>query len=898
MPLAGWRWTLPLRFRSIFRRSAVERDLDDEIRMHVEEQTRQNLTRGMTHDEARLAALRAFGGVEQRKEECRDARGIRVMEDFVADLRYASRMMRRAPAFTAVAVLSLALGFGANTAIFSLLDALLLKSLPVHEPDQLFALRGTAHYPVYQAIRQHNRWFIDLFATSGVSRLDVEVGNTLPERTSVSLVSGSYFSVLGVRPVIGRTFTTSDDQAPGAHPVAVVSFGYWQRRFASDPDLVGRTIRITGTPITIVGVTPPGFFGERVGAAPDLWVPLTMWGQVVPGRNLLRSPGTGWLSLVGRVKPGIKLAEAEAALTALFRQFLLDMLGPNMADDDRRDFERAAVTLAPAHNGLSSLRGEFSRPLLILMACVALVLLIACANVANLLLARAAARRREIGVRLAIGMGRGRLVRQLATETLLLSGMGALVGLALGSWVREVLLRLVSTDGTRVPLAAAMDARVLLFAAALLLVTGLIFGLAPAWQTTRVDLATSIGRQRLPDSPGNRRFTVSSLLVAGQVALSLVLLVGAGLFLRTLANLRDVNLGFHPDRLLIVDVDRSAAYPGAEYAALARRLLQRMKTIAGVESATFSENGALGGRDSGTSRMRPDDFIPGADGIPQAQYDIVGPEYFGTMGITRFMGRDIDERDDSAAPRVVAINEAMARRYFGRSNPLGRRMLWGVGKTQGEMEIIAVVRDVKQRSPRDEAELRFYVPYLQHPARELASVRFIVRTSGSPEAVLDRVQQTIRSEDPRLSIGSIDIVTDLVDRTLVRERMIATLSAAFGVLAVALACVGLYGLVSYRVVRRTSEIGVRMAFGAARCSVLWMIVRQDLALVAAGIAAGVPLALAASGLTQSLLFGVAASDSATIVAATLAIVLAGFLAGFVPAWRAMRIEPAAALRHE
>jgi hypothetical protein len=313
MPLARWRYTLPLRLRSLFRRDAVEHELNDELLFHIDRQIDEHMARGMKRDEARTAALRAMGGLDQRKEECRDARGVRLIEDFVGDLRYALRMMRRAPSFTAVAVLSLALGIGANTAIFSLLDALLLKSLPVHDPHQLYELRGTAHNPVYQTIRQHNRWFVDLFATSGVSRLDVEVGNAMPERTSVSLVTGSYFSVLGVQPFMGRTFTTADDQVPGGHPVAVASFGYWQRRFARDPDVVGRTVRITGTSITIIGVTPPGFFGERVGAAPDLWVPLTMWGQVVPGRNLLRSPGTGWLTLVGRVKPGISIPEPEPA---------------------------------------------------------------------------------------------------------------------------------------------------------------------------------------------------------------------------------------------------------------------------------------------------------------------------------------------------------------------------------------------------------------------------------------------------------------------------------------------------------------------------------------------------------------------------------------------------------
>jgi len=456
----------------------------------------------------------------------------------------------------------------------------------------------------------------------------------------------------------------------------------------------------------------------------------------------------------------------------------------------------------------------------------------------------------------------------------------------------------VSEDGSRLPLAVAMDTRLLMFVAALALATGVVFGLAPCWQAMRVDLVASVGRLRQPHGGGRGRLGLSPLLVVGQVALSLVLVAGAGLFLRTLTNLRGVDLGFDPDRLLIVDIDRSAAHPATEYAALCRRLMQRMRTVAGVESVTFSENGALGGRDSSTNRMRPDDVVPGAEGLPHAQYDIVGPEYFGTMGISRLRGRDIDERDDAAAPPVVAINEQMARRFFGDASPLGRRMRWGYGEGQRDMEIIAVVRDVKQLGPRDEAQLRFYVPYFQHSARELASARFALRTTAPPDAIVDRLRQTVRAEDARLSIGSIEMAADLFDRTLVRERLVAALSAAFGVLALLLASVGLYGLLAYRVARRTSEIGVRMAFGAARRTVLMMIVRQDLALVAAGILAGVPLALAASSYIRTVLYGVRADDAPTLVAATLAITLSGLLAGAAPAWRAMRIEPAAALRHE
>jgi predicted permease len=898
MPPARWRYTLPLRLRSLFRRGVVDRELDEELQFHIEQQIEANVARGMTPDAARIAALRAMGGLEQRKEECRDTRRVRVIEDFLMDVRYALRTMRRAPAFSAVAVLSLALGFGANTAIFSLLDAVLLKSLPVHDPQRLFVFQSPGTYPVSQVFRQQ-RSLVHVFASSGALALDVEAGAAPPERTAVALVSGSYFDVLGVRPLAGRTLTENDDRVPGAHPVAVASFAYWRRRFGGDPGLVGTSLWINGQPITILGVMPAGFFGERVGAAPDLWLPLSMWGEVVPGRNLLRSPGTSWLSLMGRLQPGVSRVQAETALTPLMRQALTDAFGPKIADDDRQDIARATVRLVPVNQASTRVRAEFSRPLQILMAVVALVLAIACANVANLLLARAVTRRREIAVRLAMGMRRGRLIRQLLAESLLLSGLAGLAGLVFAWWAREGLLALASADGSRLPVEAAFDARVLVFTGALAIGTGVLFGLAPARQSTHTDVATSLGNMRQTGGDGSRKDALSAWLVAGQVALALVLVFGAALFLRTLGNLRHVNLGFAPERLVILDMAaKPAAYRDVEYATVCRRLLQQMATLGGVASVTMSENGALAGRDSGTNRMRPEDFVPGAEGIPQARYDMVGPEYFGTMGISRLAGRDIDAGDEASAPRVVAINEHMARRFYGTRNPVGSRMLWGIGDSQRAYEVIAVVRNVKHRGLRDEDELRFYVPYFQHPERQLAGARFIVRTTAAPEALVDRLRQTIRAEDKRLSIGSVDVATDLVDRTLVRERMIATLSLAFGALALVLACVGLYGLIAYRVARRTREIGVRMAFGAARRSVLAMVVRQDLALVLAGILAGVPLALAASRLARSMLFGVSAADAATLAGSIAAIALAGLLAGLVPAWRATRIDPATALRHE
>jgi predicted permease len=833
------------------------------------------------------------------KERYRDQRGLPFVDLLLQDVRYAFRIFRRSPGFTATAVLSLALGLGANTAIFSVLDAVLLKALPVKNPEQLFVLQGgDFSYPAYEAFRQQNDSLIDVFATSGITTVDAQIDDSASEQTHISLVSGPYFSVLGVPAVIGRTFTADDDGVPGTHPIAVLSYGYWERRFGRDPAILGKTIRISGTPITIIGVTPPAFFGEQVGRAPNLWVPLTMWARVVPGRDLVASRTTSWLQIIGRLQPGRSISQTGTALTAQYRHVLTDIFGGAAPDDTRREIAAAHVTLLPAYNGVSSLRRQFSRPLQVLMIVVALVLLIACANVANLLIARATARRREIALRLALGISRRRLIRQLLTESLLLSAAGGGVGIVVAWWARESLLRLITADGSRVPLAVATDARVLAFVATLSIVTGIVFGLVPAWQSASVNLSVTMGNAGHGHTRPNR-VAIGSLLVVAEIAMSLVLLIGAGLFLRTVTNLHDVDLGFAPERLLIFDVNPLAAgYRDGAYAAVCQRLLERLNAVPAVTSATFSENGVLTGRDSDTNRMRPTDFVPGQEGVPSARFDAVGPQYFKTMGIALLAGRDIDVHDDTASHDVMVINEAMSRRFFGTASPIGRRMLWGAGGDSQVYEIVGVVRDVKQHGPRDQTVLRFYVPYFQHRQPELASARFMLRTAANPAAVLSLAREAIQSEDKTLPIVSIDTVRALEDRSLVQERMIATLSSVFSVLALGLACIGLYGLMAYRVAQRTSEIGIRIALGSTRHQVLWLVLRQDLALIAAGLAIGAPLALAASRLIQSLLFGLDGADQGNLLAALAVMTSVGVVAGLGPALRAAHIEPAVSLRHE
>ena len=884
-------WNLMSRHR---RDSELRHELETHLTL-LEEDARR---RGLDHDAARQEARRRFGNPVAYREQAVEAGMSTWLDTVWQDVRYAVRTLRRSPGFAASAVLSLALGIGANTAIFSVLDAVLLRSLPVKDADQLLVVGtgGDYSYPVFQRFREENHVFQDLFATAEARMADVDLGNG-PERTNVALVSGSYFGVLGLSPVAGRIFTPDDDRVGGSQPVAVASYGYWQRRFGRDRALVGRTVTMNGAPITVVGVAPPEFFGERVGAAPDLWVPLTLQEVIEPGRDILGNSNAAWLQIIGRRRPGLNVASAEAELTRLYRRALFDSFGTTLQSDTRRRIEQATVKLESASTGLSTLRVRFSRPLQVLMTVVALLLLIACANVANLLLARAAARRREIGLRVALGVGRARLVRQLLTESVLLSGMGALLGMLLASWSQGILLRLVSRDGRAVPLAVGLDARVLTFVLVISVATGLLFGLAPAWQSARADLMLSLRSKQATPSRG--RFALSPSLVVIQVAISVVLLVGAGLFLRTLSNLGGVDLGFAPDRLLIVDVNpRLVGYHGERYAALCRRLLQQLKSVPGVASVTFSENGVLTDRDSSTSRMRPEGFVAGSQGPPQARFDAVGPDYLRTMGITLLEGRDIDERDQSSASRVVVISEQMARRYFANTTSIGRRMLWGPGNALQNLEIVGVARDVKQHDPRDDMRLRFYVPYFQQARVELDSVRFIVRTAAEPRAMSGLLRQAVHSEDHRLPIISVDTAETLADRTLVQERLVATLSAAFAALALTLTCIGLYGLLAYRVARRTNEIGIRMALGATRRRVLWTVVRLDLVLIVTGVTFGLPLALGASQLGRSLLFGVDPTDGWVLGAATLAMAFIGVLAGAIPGYRASQVQPIVALRHD
>jgi predicted permease len=903
---------LRLRLRSLFRRSRVEAELAAELRFHLDQLTEENITSGMSPDEARHAALRAFGGVPQIQERCREMRGNRWIEQLVQDLSYAVRTFRRSPAFTLIAVFSLALGIGANTAIFSLINALLLRHLPVHEPSGLVAVGDPSRtgslstgnvrndlmsYPLYEEIRKQNQVFTDVLASGRSGRLNVVLGPTGGEGEAARgrLVSGNYFSLLGVHALRGRTFTAEEGRAPGAAPFAVISHDYWTRRFSQEAGAVGRTIQINDHPFTIVGVMPPGFFGDIVGVSTDIWIPLSMQPQVNPGRNYLDRWDTSWLLLMGRLRPGASIEKARAEINVLFPRILEERAGTALSKDLLPDPDRMHVDVASGAAGFSYLRQQITQPLFTLMGMVALVLVVACANVANLLLERAMARKKEIAVRLALGAGSGRLIRQLLTESVPLSGLGGLLGLAFAFWASRALLRLIGGASS----AAAVDLRpdfpVLAFTASVAILTGILFGLAPAFRATRVELAPTLkeGSRSVVGSGSRARWPLRKLLVAAQFALSLLLVMGAGLFVGTLRNLQRLDLGYPRDQILMVNVDPfGAGYEGGRLESFPRDMIERLRAIPGVRGVSYSTNGLFSGTESSTT-VRSPSFETPAEGV-SLHYDLVGPDYFKAVGIPLLLGRGIEVRDGTGGPPVAVINEAMAKERFPGESPLGKRLVMQ-GPPDVEYEIVGVVANARDHDLRGAVPPRFYVPMTTDDPD--LDFNFEIRTS-EPAALVEPVRKAIQSYDPDLPMTDLEPLATMIDDSIVNERIIARLSAVFGLLALLLAAIGLYGVISYTIARRTNEIGIRMALGARRPIVLWMVLRETLLLALAGIVLGVPAALGSTRAVASRLFGLSFADPVTLAATVGILLVVALCAGLIPGSRATRVSPVQALRYE
>jgi predicted permease len=915
---------LRLRFRSLFLRPRVEAELAAEINFHLEQQIAENMAAGMSSREARQAALRAFGGVAQIQERCREMRGLRILDEIGQDLRYAVRTFRRSPVFTLVAALSLALGIGANTAIFSLINALLLRTLPVREPAQLVAVGDTSRtgslsegnvrsdlfsYPMYQRLRDQNHVFSALYASGRAGRLAVGTAdgggpsgatNSAAETASGRIVSGNFFSLLGVQAARGRTFTEQEDRAPGASPVVVISHDYWKRRFAEDPRIVGKALKLNGSPFTVIGVTPPGFTGDVVGRPTDLWVPLSMQLQVNPGRPYRDRWDTSWLLLMGRLKPGATLAQARAEMTTLFARTVEAEAKTNIPQELQPSDEMLKhVEVTRGGAGYSPFRREFSQPLFTLMAIVALVLLVACANVANLMLERAMGRQKEIAVRLSLGAGRARLLRQLLTESLLLSALGGALGIVFALWAGPALLKLAGGTSA-IGLDLHPDVRILGFTAAVALLTGILFGLAPARRATRIDLAPVLkenARSVVGSGKGAGRWPLGKMLVVSQFALSLLLLMGAGLFVRSLQNLETLDLGYDRDSLVLVKLDPvGAGYQGEKLLrTFPRDIVDRLKSLPGVTAVSYSENGIFSGTESDTTVHIEGFQGTEEDGSLGVAYDRVGPEYFQSVGIPLLQGRGISGQDRTGAPLVAVVNEALMKAYFHGQSPLGKHISTTGPPAEVPYEIVGVSRDVRDHDLRGPVPPRAYLALLQ--SDEPASAFNVEIRTRTPAAVVQPARQAVRDYDPDMPIYGVQPVRDMIDDSISHERMIAKLSAVFGLLALLLASLGLYGVISYTIARRTNEIGIRMALGAGRRTVLWMVLRETLLLALIGVALGVPAALAAARLISSRLFGLSAYDPVTLSAATAILICVAILAGTIPGSRATRVDPTQALRY-
>ena len=843
------------------------------------------------------------------------------MGSLIQDLRFAFRGLVKAPAFTTVAVASLALGIGANTAIFTLLDQVLLKLLPVKDPRELVLLtmRGSHYgsnwggnalsYPMYSDIRENNQVFTGMFCRFS-TRVSLSFGGQT-ERVGAELVSGTYFPVLGVAAALGRTFTPEEDQSPGGQPLAMLSYDYWKSRFASDPSVVGQTVVVNGHNLTIVGVAQAGFTGAELEFVPQIFVPMMMQAQMTPGNDLLKDRRSRFVNAFGRLKPGVTGEQAKASLAPFFKGMLemevKEAAFRNASVETREAFLKNVLDLLPGGQGRSYVRRQLEAPLWVLMGLTAGVLLIACANVAGLLLARAASREKEIAVRLAIGASRARLVRLLLVESLVLAAIGALCGMAMAWVTNRVVLGLLPPDAAALRLSPAPDPRTLLFTAGAAGLTSLLFGLWPAWQSTRPDLAPTLKETAGALAGGRRQARFRQALVGVQVALSLLLLVGAGLFVRTLFNLRELGPGFSVDRLIAFNVDPSLnGYDLERCKAFYGRLTDELRALPGVTRVGLAAVGILQDNEWDSS-ITVEGHVPAPGHEPNPFMNSIGPGYFAVLGVEVVAGRDLRLSDteqvkhsdgkDDYSPRVVMVNEKFAHRFFGDRDPVGRRVGFGSDPgTPTDMEIVGVVKDIKYTNLKDEVPIQMFIPYMA--SRFVGDMTVYLRASQSPDAVMASVRQRVRSLDAQLPVYAVRTMENRVSDSLLVERLIASLSTAFGTLATVLACVGLYGVLAYNVSRRRREIGVRMALGAGVADVVRLVLREALLLLALGLVVGLPLALGLARAVQSQLFGVHFADPLTIGAAALGLSLAATLAGYLPARRASRIDPVTALRYE
>jgi len=862
------------RLRGLFGTSAR---LDEEIAAHLDMLAADCERRGLSPESARAQARREFGAVTQMREAHREQRRLPVFDTLAQDLRYALRQLRQSPAFAAAAILTLALGIGANAAIYQVLDAVVFRALPVRNSEQLVLVRLmrdkkvlSFSYPLYREMAARQRVVAGMFAASSESVV-LRRGAHI-ETVNATLVTGNYFQVLGVPARRGRCFTEADDRAAAA--VAVISHAFWQREFAGGA-AIGAPLQLNRALVTIVGIMPPAFFGESAGTPPDIWLPLSMQPQLSP-TDWLDAPAFSWLQVTARLRPDVSTTQAATALTALYRQL------PDLGSPDYQ------VQLQPANQVLAELNAQTAHPLFILIGITAAVLLIACCNLANLLLGRATARTHEIGVRLALGAGRGRIVRHLLTESFLLSTLGTLAAGGLAWWGSRAL-----TQAEGWHLAIDPSWRVLGFIAAIAILATLLFGLAPAVSATRFDLLPALNAHRRTQTGGRPRQLLGKLLIVTQISTSLLLLTGAALLGRTLWNLQHQDFGFTRGNILMIDLPVEFG-PKMLSRSLRLRpaLYDRLLALPGVRSVAFSACGLMSGWQKTGPASTPERPAQKSD---YTRYTYVTPHYFETLGIRLVAGRAIDETDRAGAAPVMVLSETAARTLFGGANPLGR-MVSGSYTFQGKSaaQVVGVAHDVRF-GPRDPYAFQIYLPFSQS---QFPMTEALLRTAGDPASMAGSVRAAIQDLDATVAVGAVATLQQKIDSGLVHERMMALLSACFGLLALVLTSVGVYGVIVYAVERRTREIGIRLALGAARRQVAAMLLRELGLLVLASLMLGIAATLAATRTIQTLLYGIAASDFVTVAAAALALALVAALAAWIPARRAAHLDPMDALRTE
>lgn len=890
------------RLVALVHKKKLDLEMTEEMRLHLELRTQANIDAGMTPEEARCAARRRFGGVDQVQETCRDQRGVPWIEHLIQDVRYALRTLAHSPGFAAVAVLSLSLGIGANTAIFSLLDAILLRSLPVRNPHELRVVEwvgrnpevsnytgngmgrtgtgltysGSFSYPAYRDFRDRGTGFAEVFAFFPLSNVTA----IAHDQSGVAwglMVSGNFFAGYGAQTMIGRPIVPEDDQ-PAATPVAVITYRCWERYFSRDRNVIGQTVTLNQNSFTIIGVLARGFAGPTIGDPSDFYIPLSAQPRMVPSRPL-GSPRHWWVQIMARLAPGADESQAQASLDALFRQDL-------RASDNK--MEQPAIWLRDGRRGPMLARESIGGPLWALLAVVGLVLLIACANLAGLLLVRSAARQHEMAVRAAIGANRGRLIRQSLTESLLLALAGGSLGLILASWGMAGLPQLVARFQQNLHFDTSLDANVLAFTFGVSVATALLSGLLPALRASRVDPATGLKDRSAPGTP---RLRLGKVLVSAQVGLSALLVVIAGLLVQTFANLSRVDPGFDPENLLVFRLNAAqAGYKGAQLDNFFDNVRQSVAAIPGVRRVALSDLALVGGVRSSSGVSIPG-RAAGPDEHLQAYQLIVSDSFFATMGIGLLLGRDFSTADTATSPKVAIVNESFARSFLPDRNPVGQTF----NVEPDTYQIVGVCRDAKYNNLRNEISPTMYFPYGQYP---VGSMFFEVRSALPPLALAPPVRNIVAALDSRIPVADVHTQQQLLDISVLPERLIAALCGSLAVLVALLSYVGLFGLMAYSVARRTGEIGVRIALGARPGDVARPIVREALLLSAAGLAAGLPVALALAQIIRGALYGIQPYDPATMIGGSLILLFIAGLAAWIPARRAAKVDPILALRCE